>query len=185
MLPATFCAGMTLPLITRTLLADGSGERAIGAVYAWNTLGSIVGVMLGGLVLLPVIGLKAMLIAGARDRHGDRRCCSLVPGAWTAEGRRLAPVAAFATVRGGAVVGVGVQLDRNAALERRLPHRRCWWRRATARSRFYRDGRTATVTGPRTIGHRLALPRHQREARRLADPDLVHAVRLGSGTRCR
>jgi hypothetical protein len=65
MFPATFCAGMTLTLITRTLLGAGSGERAIGAVYAWNTLGSILGVALGGLVLLPLIGLKPMLIAGA------------------------------------------------------------------------------------------------------------------------
>src|SRR4051812_1229968 len=65
MFPATFCAGMTLPLITRILLRSGSGERAIGSVYAWNTLGSILGVVLGGLVLLPVIGLKPMLIFGA------------------------------------------------------------------------------------------------------------------------
>ena len=40
MLPATFCAGMTLPLITQTLLKNGSGERSIGSVYGWNTLGS-------------------------------------------------------------------------------------------------------------------------------------------------
>jgi spermidine synthase len=65
MLPATFCAGMTLPLITQTLLKNGSGERAIGAVYGWNTLGSIIGVVIGGLVLLPLIGLKLMLIVGA------------------------------------------------------------------------------------------------------------------------
>ena len=31
MLPATFCAGMTLPLITRILMKSG-GERAIGQV---------------------------------------------------------------------------------------------------------------------------------------------------------
>ncbi len=41
--PATFCAGITLPLITRMLLAAGSGERAVGVVYSVNTLGSIVG----------------------------------------------------------------------------------------------------------------------------------------------
>ena len=39
MLPATFLAGMTLPLITGALLRRGSGERAIGQVYAANTLG--------------------------------------------------------------------------------------------------------------------------------------------------
>ena len=43
MLPATFCAGMTLPLITRTLFVSGAGEAAIGKVYSWNTFGSIIG----------------------------------------------------------------------------------------------------------------------------------------------
>ena len=33
MLPSTFCAGITLPLITRVLLSRGSGERAVGRVY--------------------------------------------------------------------------------------------------------------------------------------------------------
>jgi len=65
MLPATFCAGITLPLITRTLLVGGSGEKAIGQVYAWNTFGSIVGVILAGLVLMPLLGLKLLLVAGA------------------------------------------------------------------------------------------------------------------------
>ena len=41
MLPATFFAGTTLPLITRTLLASGEGEGAIGVVYGVNTIGSI------------------------------------------------------------------------------------------------------------------------------------------------
>jgi hypothetical protein len=54
MLPATFCAGTTLPLITRTLLASGTGERAIGAVYGVNTIGSIIG---------------AGVAAGARSAH--------------------------------------------------------------------------------------------------------------------
>ena len=65
MLPSTFCAGMTLPLITRMLLRRGDGERAIGVVYAANTLGSIVGVVLAGLVLLPLVGLKVLLVEGA------------------------------------------------------------------------------------------------------------------------
>lgn len=64
MLPSTFCAGITLPLITRTLLVAGTGERAIGAVYAWNTLGSIIGVTVAALVLMPLVGLRAMLIIG-------------------------------------------------------------------------------------------------------------------------
>lgn len=68
MVPATFCAGITLPLITNVLMRDGGrvgGERAIGAVYGLNTLGSIAGVLLAGLVLMPVLGLKLLLISGA------------------------------------------------------------------------------------------------------------------------
>ena len=65
MLPATFCAGITLPLITRVLLSRGAGEGAIGQVYAVNTLGSIVGAAVAGLVLLPLLGLKWLLVAGA------------------------------------------------------------------------------------------------------------------------
>lgn len=65
MLPATFCAGITLPLITRTLLLGGTGERAIGQVYGWNTLGSIFGVGIAALVLLPAVGLKVLLATGA------------------------------------------------------------------------------------------------------------------------
>ncbi|HJP61595.1 MAG TPA: fused MFS/spermidine synthase, partial [Gemmatimonadaceae bacterium] len=65
MLPATFCAGMTLPLITRILYRNGGNEAAIGDVYASNTAGSIVGVQLAGLVLLPALGVKLLLISGA------------------------------------------------------------------------------------------------------------------------
>ncbi len=64
MLPATFCAGMTLPLITGTLLRHGAGEGAIGQVYAANTLGAIAGVMFAVHIGLPVLGLKGALVAG-------------------------------------------------------------------------------------------------------------------------
>ncbi|OYV65742.1 MAG: hypothetical protein B7Z72_12065, partial [Gemmatimonadetes bacterium 21-71-4] len=43
----------------------GAGERAIGTVYGVNTLGSIAGVIIAGLVLMPVLGLKWLLISGA------------------------------------------------------------------------------------------------------------------------
>jgi spermidine synthase len=65
MLPATFCAGMTLPLITAALLRRGGGEAAIGQVYAANTLGAIAGVVLAVHVGLPALGLKGTLIGGA------------------------------------------------------------------------------------------------------------------------
>jgi spermidine synthase len=65
MIPTTFIAGMTLPLMTHWLYRSGGGERAIGAVYAANTLGAIIGVMLAVHLLLPVVGTKGAIIAGA------------------------------------------------------------------------------------------------------------------------
>jgi spermidine synthase len=65
MLPATFCAGMTLPLLTGALLRRGAGEAAIGKVYAANTLGAIAGVVLAVHVGLPLLGLKGTLLFGS------------------------------------------------------------------------------------------------------------------------
>lgn len=65
MLPATFCAGMTLPLLTGALLRLGAGEGAIGRVYAVNTLGAIAGVLFAVHIGLPMLGLKGALIAGS------------------------------------------------------------------------------------------------------------------------
>lgn len=61
MFPAAFCAGMTLPLLTLTLLKEGAGEAAIGKAYAANTLGAIVGVVLAVFFGLPLLGLRLSL----------------------------------------------------------------------------------------------------------------------------
>jgi len=74
MLPATFLAGMTLPLFTFVLLRGGRGERAIGQVYASNTLGAIAGVLLTVHVLVPETGLKLALALGA--------AADMLLGAW-------------------------------------------------------------------------------------------------------
>ncbi|MDZ7779157.1 MAG: hypothetical protein U5R14_04350 [Gemmatimonadota bacterium] len=65
MLPATLLAGMTLPLLTATLMRAGAGERAIGRVYAVNTVGAVSGSLLAGLVALPLLGLEGLILAGA------------------------------------------------------------------------------------------------------------------------
>ena len=143
MLPATFCAGITLPLITRLLLAHGAGERAIGTVYAVNTLGSIVGAAFAALVLMPLLGLKWLLITGAVIDVGFG--VALLAGA--ADGRRKATdlrlvAASLAFVMAAAI---GVRFDR-------LLLASGVYRYATAeispewRSMFYADGRTATVS---------------------------------------
>ncbi|MCL2626793.1 MAG: fused MFS/spermidine synthase [Cystobacterineae bacterium] len=65
MFPAAFFAGMTLPLFTLTLLRKKLGERAIGRVYAVNTLGSIIGVVLTVYGLIPLLGLRLSLWGAA------------------------------------------------------------------------------------------------------------------------
>src|SRR6266478_5904508 len=65
MFPATFCAGITLPLITYALLHGGHGEKSIGAVYSANTLGSILGVFFAAHIGMPLLGLKGLIAAGA------------------------------------------------------------------------------------------------------------------------
>lgn len=65
MFPAAFFAGMTLPLFTMALLRRGAGERAIGRIYAANTLGSIAGVLLTVHLLIPLVGVRFAITLGA------------------------------------------------------------------------------------------------------------------------
>lgn len=65
MLPPTLASGAALPLATDVAarLSRRVGQ-SVGRVYAVNTLGTIVGALLGGLVLLPVLGIKLTLEVG-------------------------------------------------------------------------------------------------------------------------
>ncbi|MGZ8467846.1 MAG: fused MFS/spermidine synthase [Gemmatirosa sp.] len=176
MLPATFCAGVTLPLITRILLGQGAGERAIGQVYAVNTLGSIVGASLAGLALMPLLGLKWLLVVGALIDVGLGIWLLARHAALTGTVRTEAPLRARAravwldrTARAGsgalmptAVVGVGALLliavvtpFHTAVLSSGV------YRYAKVSDPrgydvpFYRDGRTATVSVRRAHGSRM------------------------------
>lgn len=66
MFPAAFCAGMTLPLATRILFSTrGQGERAIGLIYAANTIGAIAGIAFAVHIGLPILGLDYLVASGA------------------------------------------------------------------------------------------------------------------------
>ena len=145
MLPPTFCAGMTLPLITRTLLGDGHGERAIGAVYAWNTFGSILGVILAALLLMPLLGVRGVLIlGGAVDLALG--CWLLWRGAGASPARRqtatLASVAAAALV---VTTALGPAFDPGLLASGVFRYGRAPAPGARPMA-FYRDGRTASVS---------------------------------------
>jgi predicted membrane-bound spermidine synthase len=144
MLPATFCAGMTLPLITASLLKDGSGEGSIGAVYAWNTVGAIAGVFLAIHVGMPALGLKGLLVTGASLDLSLGVLLSLWLARSTGE-RRLPAVLGGAAVAGVAAAALLVRFDpylmasgvyRSGKL---LSH-------GEVELLFHRDGKTATIT---------------------------------------
>lgn len=65
MLPVTICAGMTLPLVTRALIDRDYGDRSVGNVYACNTIGAILGVVVAVHFLIPRLGLESALIIGS------------------------------------------------------------------------------------------------------------------------
>ena len=64
MTPAAFMAGMTLPLFTYSYMKRGAGENGIGKIYAANTIGSIVGIILAVHLVMPLLGLKNLIVLG-------------------------------------------------------------------------------------------------------------------------
>jgi predicted membrane-bound spermidine synthase len=141
MVPATFCAGMTLPLLTYALMRRGAGEKAIGTIYSVNTLGAIAGVFITVHLLLTWIGVKGVILTGAGihlalglSRLFPRALRKPLPAAALA-----ASVAAFTllVLFGGLDpmrVGSGVYRTAQATLP------------ADATVAYLRDGKTATIT---------------------------------------
>src|SRR5688572_7143890 len=139
MLPATFCAGMTLPLITGALLRRGAGEGAIGQVYAANTLGAIAGVLLAVHAGLPIVGLKGTLLAGA--------LIDVALGLVLLRFLDSKKSFAYASVACGAVLlalALGVQLDVHKMTAGVFRHGEIG-ASSDATILFSKDGKTATV----------------------------------------
>ena len=140
MLPATFCAGMTLPLITGALLRRGAGESAIGQVYAVNTLGAIGGVLIAVHLGLPLLGLKGTLVMGALIDAA----LGLVLLHRFSPGRRAFAVAAAACVFAFAPVALLFELNANKMTAGVFRHGDLSSSQ-DAEILFQKDGKTATV----------------------------------------
>jgi len=132
---------MTLPVLTHALMRRGAGERAIGTIYSANTLGAIVGVLLTVHMLMPLIGVKGVILTGA-GIHVALGLSQLAP-----RGLRQ-PATAFAMVLSIAVLGI-------VAVRGQIDPARVAtsvYRTGVARLpegidvTYLRDGKTATVT---------------------------------------
>jgi spermidine synthase len=141
MFPVTFCAGMTLPVLTRALMRQGTGERAIGTIYSLNTLGAIVGVLVSVHILMPLIGIKGLILTGA-GVHIALGLSRVTLESWRRPAYLAAVVAGVAAFGLTAVfwkldpMHVASGVFRNGLAS--LP--------ADAQVIFLRDGKTATIT---------------------------------------
>lgn len=156
MLPSSFCAGMTLPLITRALLVAGAGESSIGQVYGINTLGSIVGVAAAGFVLMPVIGLKGLIVGGAVLDMGLGVWVLFLDAGRRVSARRFAYGAAALTALAAALGAFSRDFDPALLTSGVFRHGRI----APSENRetlFYDDGRTATVAVKRDTASGLLI----------------------------
>lgn len=189
MMPAAFCAGMTLPLITTLLLRGGQGERQIGQVYGVNTLGAIAGVLVSVHLLMPLLGLKWSLATGA--------LVDVALGLYLyAVLRRRTPQASAADLRALVLVGaasvalvVAIPLASNLTPQQMASG---VFRTGNSRTNegykvmFQRDGKTATISvveGP--AGDRSLLTNGKSDGathpqRKITTPDDHTVVMLGA-----
>ena len=151
MAPATLFIGATYPLAVRigTARADQTANAA-GAIYAWNTLGAILGALLTGFVVLPALGfgptlkaamlvsLSLALIAGLLDGKSRRSSDARAGGRLTGL-RRLAVAGIAATALLGTLVFVQPGRPDN------LIYAQTSGNQDRGAERFYAVGRSATV----------------------------------------
>lgn len=142
MVPAAFFAGMTLPLFTASLLRAGAGERAVGEVYAANTLGAIVGVGLFVHLVVPRLGVSlGLLLAGGVDvAVGLVLLRRLSPGRWHG-GPAWAALASLAVLAG--VLRWGLPDPR---VQAQGVYASGHHPESLGVLNFYRDGSTATIS---------------------------------------
>ncbi len=142
MLPATFCAGTTLPLLTGLLLRQGHAEKSIGGIYAANTLGAIAGVFFATHWAMPTLGLKGLLLCGAAI---DLALAVAIAG-WVGDSARRRLPTALAASGLLVLIGVGLlaSIDPFKAASGVYRHGRLLSAQQ-ARIDFHRDGKTASI----------------------------------------
>jgi spermidine synthase len=146
MVPTTFCAGMTLPLVTYAALRAGVGERALGAVYAANTLGAILGIALAVHVLMPLMNSKGVIIVGALLDFGLG--IALLNSTPSALRQRRLAIAAVTGLIAFSWASLAADIDPKKAISGVFRYGNP---RTTADAVIYlRDGKTAAVSLART-----------------------------------
>jgi len=143
MMPATFLAGMTLPLFTYALLQCGAGERSIGRIYSANTVGAILGVLLAVHVVMPALGVKGLVSLGALlDIVVGIALLALARPQW--RWRWELSVTAGAAALGFAVIFIAVRFDPLRMVSGVYRDGISHWPPDT-KIQYYQDGKTASI----------------------------------------
>jgi spermidine synthase len=97
MFPTTYALGWVFPLVLDAV--GGGRERvasAVGRVYAANTIGTIVGAVCGGFLLIPIIGIRTTLLGVAVGQILLAAAIARGSAAGASWHRRTAPAACVA-----------------------------------------------------------------------------------------
>lgn len=136
LLPVTLCIGATFPFGVRLLAQDADEAAAVsGRVYAWNTVGSIVGAILAGFFLLPMLGLENTALVGVVTSLA----LAVVAAWWTSPRHPLLMGAAALSLVAALVVGLPQPTDL-------LMHSAITGKRMNGELYYLGVGRSATVT---------------------------------------
>ncbi len=187
----TVAMGAAFPLLVAALAEGGGGgaARSVGRVYAWNTAGTILGALGGGLLIVPALGIRgallaatvvnlglaALLAAAALPRPALRAGAALVLLGGAGGLAWAAPAWPPERLHCGSFLYGSVYLQRARAQDKDLARvlRDAGWD-----TLFSREGRTATVGVLRTVEGELYL-RINGKTDASTGPDMATQVLLG------
>ena len=83
LLPSALCIGGTFPLAVRILARDeASATPASARVYAWNTVGAVLGAIGAGFVLVPALGYAGVVTLAIATNLGLALAATWFSGGW-------------------------------------------------------------------------------------------------------
>ena len=142
MLPTAICAGMTLPVATYALTRRGFGEASIGRVYGANTAGCILGAAFATHVGMEALGVKGLTGLGALLDVGVAALVYFAMAGLRGV-RGFAPAAIVLALAGAVYFTTEMDLVKMSS---GVFRHGVFDDPATTNIKFYRDGKTATIS---------------------------------------
>ena len=149
-LPITLLLGMIFPMLGRIVTTDYRRVgRAVGSLYAWNTVGGVLGALATGYLLIPMVGVQgAFYLATLLN-------LAIAVTVFAVEGGLRKPAFAAGLVAAGLVVGIGGNTDKDVFLE--VIENRLVRISGQGKLLFHHEDTAATVTGYLTSDGRSLL----------------------------